>query len=107
MAPWASRSETLVVGARVAVRIACRYSVLHVSSSSSDQSTMICWMAGGSLIEIPPLGVGRLFGFFFFFAGSSRACSFLHGDCRCLGGFSTMSSDEDNELLSDGGTAGA
>ena len=74
MAPWAGRSKALAVGARA---------------------------AGGSLIEIPPLGAGRLFGFFFFI-GSSRAGSFPCGNFQCLGGFSTMSSDEDDEMLSNG-----
>jgi len=53
------------------------------------------------------LGAGGFFGFFFFFAGSSRASSFLHGGYRRLGRFSTMSSDENDELLFDGGTTGA
>ena len=68
---------------------------------------MTCQLAERSLIKIPPLGGGGLFGFFFFFAGYSRAGSFLRGGCRRLGGLSTMSSDEDDKLLSDGETAGA
>ena len=67
---------------------------------------MTCRLVEGFLIEIPPLGAAGLF-VFFFFAGYSRAGSFPRDGCRRLGGFSTMSSDEDNKLLSDGRTAEA
>ena len=64
--------------------------------------------AEGSLIEIPPLlPGGGVFGFFFFFTGSAQAGYLPRNDCRCLGVSSTMSSDEDDELLSKGGPAGA
>jgi len=78
---WASQSESLAVSAGAAIRTARRYSVSPASSSSSDQSVTTCRLAGGSLIEIPPLGAGGLFRFFFFFAGSSRAGSFPRGGC--------------------------
>ena len=100
--PWAGRLEALTVGVGAVIRAPRCYSVSPTSSSSSDQSAMTCWCAEGSLIEIPPLlRGGRVFGFFFFFIDSAQA------SCRCLGGFSTMSSDEDDELLSEGGPAGA
>ena len=68
---------------------------------------MTCWLAEASLIKMPPLGADGLFGFFFFFIGFGRADFFPHGGCQRLGAFSTTSSDEDDELLSDGGPAGA
>ena len=68
---------------------------------------MTCQRAKGSLIEIPPLLHGGVFSFFFFFTGSARAGCFPRDGCRHLGGFSTTSSDEDDELLSEGGLAGA
>ena len=105
--PCAGRSEALVVSAGVAIHTARCCSILLASSSLSNQSMMTYWLARGSLIEIAPLGAGGSFDFFFFFAGSSKAGSFPRGGCRYLGGFSTMSSDEDDELLSDGRTVGA
>ena len=67
-----------------------------------------CWHTEGSLIKIPPLlRGGRVFGLFFFFIGSAWAGCFPHDGCRRLGVSSTMSSDEDDELLSEGGPAGA
>ena len=107
VAPWASQSEALAVGARAAIHAARRCSILLTSSSSFDQSTTTCRLAGGFLIEIPPFGAGGLFGFFVFFASSSRAGPFPRDGCRRLGGFSTTSLDEDDELLSDGRMAGA
>ena len=69
---------------------------------------MTCQCAKGFLIEIPPLlHGGRVFGFFFFFTGSAQASCFLRDGYRCLGGFSTTSSDEDDTLLSDDGPTGA
>ena len=68
---------------------------------------MTCRCVEGSLIEIPPLlGGGGVFGFFFP-TGSARVVCFPHGGCQHLGGFSTTSLYEDNELLSEGGLAGA
>ena len=94
------------VGAIIHVARCC--SVSLASSSSSDQSVMTCRRAQGSLIEIPPLlHGGGVFCFFFFFTGSTRAGCFPRDGCRCLGGLSTTSSDEDDELLSEGGPAGA
>ena len=70
---------------------------------------MTCWCAKGSLIEIPPLlHGGGVFGFFFFFfTGSAQAGCFPCNGCRQLGGFSTTSSYEDDEMLSKGGLARA
>ena len=69
---------------------------------------MTCRHAEGSLIEIPSLlHGGGVFSFFFFFTGSARAGCFSRDGCRRLGVFSTISSDEDDELLSEGGLAGA
>ena len=94
------------VGAVIHAARCC--SISHASSSSSDQSTMTCQCAEGSLIEIPPLlRGGRVFSFLFFFIGSARAGYFPRDSCRCLGGFSTTSSDEDAELLFEGGPARA
>ena len=69
---------------------------------------MTCRRAKGSLIEIPPLlRGGRVFGFFFFFTSSARASCFPRNSYRRLGVSSTMSSNEDDELLSEGGPARA
>ena len=69
---------------------------------------MTCWRAEGSLIEIPPLlHGGGVFGVFFFFIGSTQASCFPRDGCQHLGVSSTTSSDEDDELLSEGGPAEA
>ena len=68
---------------------------------------MTCRCAKGSLIEIPPLlHGGGVFGFFFFFTSSARASCFPRDGCRRLGVSSTVSLDEDDELLSKGGPVG-
>ena len=107
-APWASWSEALTVDVGAVIHAAHCCSISPMSSSSSDQSTMTCQHAKGSLIETPPLlRGGGVFGFFFFFIGSAWASCFPCDGYRCLGVFSTTSSDEDDELLSEGGPAGA
>ena len=61
----------------------------------------------GSIIEIPPLLHGGVFSFFFLFTGSAQAGCFPRDGYRRLGFFSITSSDEDDELLSEGGLVGA
>ena len=95
-----------MVGVGAVIHVARCCSVSPTSSSSFDQSAMTCRHVEGSLIKIPRLlHGGRVFGFFFF-TGSAQDGCFPRDSCRCLGVSSTMSSDEDDELLSDGGPAG-
>ena len=97
-----------MVIATAAIRATHCYSVSPLSSSSSDHSEMSRRRVEGSIIEIPPLlHGGRVFSFFFFFTGSARAGCFPRNGCQYLGGFSSMSLDEDDELLSEGGPARA
>ena len=105
---WAGRSKDLVVGVGAAIHASRCYSILPMSSSSPDQSAMTSRHAEGSLIEIPPLlRGGGVFGFFFFFIGYAQADCFPRDGCRRLGVSSTTSSDEEDELLSEGGPARA